>query len=501
MQLLTSYTFAPGPAGSGTITLPGVYALEYFTQILDVTTNSVIYNPEDDNYGATLSVANNQTVLTLKGNTSYCQASDRLQILVNEVTGAANSKLPSDMYGALDAFGRQRVSELYTVADYKTIYGINTDFLTQASGVGSSAAFVSNLSATLLTLGTGATDLIARQSRMYHSYQPGKSQLNLFSFVFGAPVANVSKKVGLFDSTNGVYFELTGTGAKRMVLRSNIGGVFNEVVVPQADWNVDPCDGTGPSGFNIDTTKTQLWFADFQWLGVGRVRAGFVHNGVFVVAHEFYHSNILSTAYWSLPSLPVRAEMAATGTPGGTATMYIICSMVATEGGYVESGSDFSRATALRAVGDLNATLPMMAIRLANSFNGKPNRLTVRPGPISCISPVAGVRVDVIRVDSQTSISGGTWLSDNVFSGVEYNVTATGYTAEANDEIMSSFFIPAGQGNNAPGLTDIAIPVAAKKGFIAQNIASDNSQAFLIRATSLGTNATCAAAFQWREIS
>ena len=84
---------------------------------------------------------------------------------------------------------------------------------------------------------------------------------------------------------------------------------------------------------------------------------------------------------------------------------------------------------------------------------------------------------------------------------MEYNVTPTGYTAGANDEIISSFFIPAGQGFNAPGLTDIAIPASAKKGFIAQNIASTDSQAFLIRGTSLGNNATCAAAFQWREIT
>jgi hypothetical protein len=478
-----------------------VYALEYFTRVLNVTTNSVIYNPEDDNFGATLAVENSETTITLRGNTSYCSSSDRLQIIVNETTGAANSKLPTDLYGALDAFGRQRVSELYTIADYKTIYGINTDFLTSTVGGGSSVAFAPDLSATLLTLGSNSGDRVTRQSRMYHSYQPGKSQLNLFSFVFGATVTNVSKKVGLFDDTNGVYFQLTGSGVKSMVLRSNIGGVFDEVIVPQTDWNVDPCDGTGPSGFNIDTTKTQLWFADFQWLGVGRVRTGFVHNGIFIVAHEFYHSNILSTAYWSLPSLPLRAEMTATGTPGATATMYIICGTVATEGGYVESGSDFSRATALRAVGDLNATLPMMAIRVANTFNSKPNRITVRPGPISCVSPVSGVRIDFIRLDSQTSVTGGNWVADNVFSGVEYNVTPTGYSAAANDEIMSSFFIPAGQGNNAPGLTDIAIPVAAKKGFIAQNIASTDSQAFLIRATSLGSNATCAAAFQWREIT
>lgn len=501
MQLLTSYTFAPGPAGQGTITLPGVYALEYFNQILDVTQNSVIYDPANDNFGAEVSVANGETTITLRGNTSYCYSTDRLQILVNETTGASNSPLPTDLYGAVDAFGRQRVSELYTIADYKTIYGINTDFLTSTVGAGSSVAFAPTLSATLLTLGSASGDRVTRQSRMYHSYQPGKSQLNLLSFVFGATVSNVSKRAGLFDDTNGVYFQLNGAGVKSMVLRSTVGGVYGEVVVPQSDWNIDTCDGEGASGFDIDTTKTQLWFADFQWLGVGRVRAGFVHNGVFIVAHEFYHSNILSTPYWSLPSLPLRTEMVATGTPGATATMYQICGTVATEGGYVESGNDFSRASAVRTVGSLNASLPMVAIRVANTFNTKPNRITVRPGAISCISPVSGVRIDVIRVDSQSSITGGNWLADNTFSGVEYNITPTGYSAQVNDEILSSFFVPAGQGNNAPGLGNIAISSVAKKDFIAQNMASDDSQAFLIRATSLGNNASCGAAIQWREIS
>lgn len=36
--------------------------------------------------------------------------------------------------------------------------------------------------------------------------------------------------------------------------------------------------------------------------------------------------------------------------------------------------------------------------------------------------------------------------------------------------------------------------------YIAQNIASNDSQAFLVFATSLGNNADCAVSMRWREL-
>ena len=62
------------------------------------------------------------------------------------------------------------------------------------------------------------------------------------------------------------------------MIRTYTSGIATEKRIPQSQWNVDKCDGTGVSGFNIDFTKTQLSFIDFQWLGVGRVLCGFAHE-------------------------------------------------------------------------------------------------------------------------------------------------------------------------------------------------------------------------------
>lgn len=76
-----SYTFAPGAAGVGTVTITGVSSLqlEQVLSIMNVTTNEFIYLPPDANLGG--SIASN--VLTLDVDTSAMNANDRLQILVD----------------------------------------------------------------------------------------------------------------------------------------------------------------------------------------------------------------------------------------------------------------------------------------------------------------------------------------------------------------------------------------------------------------------------------
>ena len=173
---------------------------------------------------------------------------------------------------------------------------------------------------------------------MYHNYMPGKSQLIYASFNFNAAVASVTKDIGYFDGDNGIFLRQAGDGTLSIVLRYSTLGPSVETIIPQSSWNVDKCDGAGTSKFNIDITKTQLLYIDFQWLAVGRVRVGFVHNGQTIVAHEFLNSNNLALPYMSKPNLPVRAEIYG----DAIATMDHICSTVISEGGYSDIGVDLS---------------------------------------------------------------------------------------------------------------------------------------------------------------
>ena len=234
---------------------------------------------------------------------------------INEIKNTLNSGIDvnitnfSSNSAQIDAFGRQRISNPFTLADYSHVYGEDTELLTKTSGTNSNITFDINQAKAVLQVGTGTNDYTTHQSRMYHHYMPGKSQLTFQSFNFTGHRVGTNKRIGLFDDYNGIFFQQSGDGTLAFVLRNNVSGTVHDQIITQNNWNIDKCNGSGTSQFNLDITKTQLFTADFQWLGVGRVRAGFVHDGQSIIAHEFYNSNNKPTVYWSNPNLPVRCEI------------------------------------------------------------------------------------------------------------------------------------------------------------------------------------------------
>lgn len=407
--------------------------------------------------------------------------------------------------GIVDAFGRQRISEQYTLADYTHVYGEETELLTKTSGANSFISFNVNQAKATLTVGAGANDFTIHQSRMYHHYMAGKSQLAFESFNFVNFRSGTNKRIGLFDDFNGVYFQQSGDGNLSIVLRSNVSGSIQEQIVPQSNWNQDQCNGAGPSLFNLDPTKTQLFTTDFQWLGVGRVRAGFVHDGNTVIAHEFYNSNNKDTVYWSNPSLPIRCEMRNYSSAIGTTSMDQICATVISEGGYKEAGIDFAAETTGYRNIAAQATMPVIAIRLKTGFYGKQNRSVVRLGATELYSASQLCSYDIWRLPSGASLIGGSWQDVGNDSVVEYNITATGFNTNGGNNIYAGF-LPAGGagvGNTIRGSSNIEGISTAKRGYISQNIDSTDSNMFVIAfrnfASGPGNTTDVLAALQWRE--
>jgi hypothetical protein len=338
---------------------------------------------------------------------------------------------------------------------------------------------------------------------MYHNYMPGKSQLVLSSFVFYGATANVTKRTGYFDDRDGIFFEQDGNGVLSMNVRSYVTGSPVTVKIPQFDWNGDRCDGTGDSSWNIDITKSQLWWCDFQWLGVGRVRVGFVHKDSYVVAHTFYHSDVLNTVYISNPNLPIRCEISNTGTTTG-GYFDQICSTVISEGGYTESGINFgaNSGTTLKEINAASGVVPIMAIRLKNTFQTYPNRVFVRAESLTMYASGNPVYWRLIKLPGLSSItlSSPTWTSVDSGSAVEYNLTATAFTdgypvagGIVGTESPGGSTKGTGAGTGALG--------GPKKSFIAQNYSSTDSEIYLVCAQAIGGNATAVVDLTWREIS
>ena len=103
--------------------------------------------------------------------------------------------------------------------------------------------------------------------------------------------------------------------------------------IPQSQWNIDKLDGTGRSGFNIDLSKIQMFYADYSWYGAGAIRFGVKdQKGEVIYCHRITHANVMTEAFMRSGNLPARYEsntlspyttLAATLASGATASMSV----------------------------------------------------------------------------------------------------------------------------------------------------------------------------------
>ena len=326
----------------------------------------------------------------------------------------------------VDAFGRLRVSEPYSLFDSQNRYAIDNQFDT-ATVTGGSTTYLPNESSVRLDVTTASGAEVVRQSYRSMLYQPGKGLLALMTFVMNVPKANLRQRVGYFGTQNGLYFELTGAspGTKAFVLRTYIGGSVDNTTrrVEQANWNGDKLDGTGPSGLTLDLTKPQILWMDFEWLGVGNVRCGFIINGQYIICHTYQTANVTGTSvYMTTAILPVRYEITNTAETASSSSMKQICSSVMSEGGLEPTSINHvaQRTTSLTGIG--TTLVPLVSIRLASTALGA----IVLPSSIKILPTSADdFEIQLVKNATLTSASYSAVASD---ANVEYDVAATAMT-------------------------------------------------------------------------
>lgn len=314
-----------------------------------------------------------------------------------------------------DMFGRTKISEPFTLFDSTHRYTQNGDFSDVVSGTASSS-HIDYQSTAALTVGTASGDSLYRESRRVFSYQPGKSLQVLQTFVLAPAKTNLRQRVGYFSTHNGIYLELDGSQLS-IVQRTFSSGTVEEIRVPQADWNVDKLDGSGPSDIVLDISKAQIMFSEYEWLGAGSVKVGFAIDGYFITAHQFNHANYIDKVYMTTATLPVRYEIENTGATASSSTLKQICVTVISNGGY-------DRRTIPHIVTHPTATNvgtspePIVSIRMAT---GRTDSVII-PSGIDVL-PTSDDDF-IIRIYKNATIVGGTW-SLEPSGNVERNTTAT----------------------------------------------------------------------------
>jgi len=350
-----------------------------------------------------------------------------------------NNIPPGAISGSTDAFGRQRVSDPETIFDSKQLHD-NSPLLfddQQVSGGGTTSVHSSNTASTVMGVADSTAGKRVRQTFMWFNYQPGKSQL---IFVTGTLQKSgggdgITRAFGYFDESNGLFVR-DNEGVIQLVKRTNTSGTPVDIPVNQKDWNIDKMDGTGASGITLDFTKSQILIVDFEWLGVGRVRMGFVVNGGIFYTHEFNHANNLAGVYMSTPNLPIRYEIANDGT-GDASTLEHICSSVISEGGqqsngilrHIDSGvtGQLTAGTAYALLGgrlksthlDVSIIVENISCIVANTSGGKAHwelRIGATVAGTFTYEDQANSAVQVAKGGASNTVTGGIEIDGGFFT-------------------------------------------------------------------------------------
>lgn len=261
---------------------------------------------------------------------------------------------------SIDAFARLRISDAVGLFDSKQLY--DTGSLYWATGITGNATASFNILAAAVTMSAvGNPSRVIRQSKRHFNYQAGKSHLIICTSNLNGHADNVVKKVGYFDDNNGLYFQTSGSSFGTVIRKNGL-----DTFTSQSAWNIDTFNGSGSSGKSIDISKSQIYFMDFEWLGVGRVRYGIFQAGIPTYVHQLTHVNALTDVYMSSPNLPIRYELVNSGsTPQA---MLHICSAVISEGGYESTGQirsvDFGPLNSPATAGTANTYFGIVALRL-----------------------------------------------------------------------------------------------------------------------------------------
>lgn len=316
-----------------------------------------------------------------------------------------------------------RTSYPFTIFDSKSIYG-GDRFFWNIRGVDGTNGFNENDASLNLSV-SAVNGYIAKETYMRFAYQPGKSQLVIFSAVL-KPEAGLTKRIGTFTSLSGnnytqdmvgIYFE-AANNTVAWVIKQPDGTVVPSQSATQANWNIDKMDGTGPSGLTLDWSKAQIFTYDYEWLGTGRVRFGFNVNGITYYCHQINNANNNTGTYLRMPNLPMRAELRSVGASSGV--MKFICCSIMSEGGAEPSFVTRSVSTSATITPGSNTRKGILGVRLKRTrSNAHTQIIDISTIPIvTNASSLAPYRYEVVL--RPTPVTGVTWNSIDPNSNIEY---------------------------------------------------------------------------------
>jgi len=309
-------------------------------------------------------------------------------------------------------------------------------------------------------------------------YRTGQGGLAVFTAIYTLGTTGSTQQVGLGNSTDGFLFGYNATvfGIDR---RNN--GVDNWI--PQASWNQDPMNGTGPSLMNLDPTKGNVYKIQYQWLGFGDINF-FIENPLtdsFVLVHQIQYPNSFTITTITNPSLPL--IIYAANTTNATNISVKSPSMGAfVEGILINTGLLFSVSGSNAAITTTESSI--LIIKNNSSFSSITNQKFVQPLQLS-LSNASGTAQDCtfkVTLNPNLGVSPVYTNVSTTTSVVSYTVTGT---TVRGGRVLATYF--------AYSLNSITVDVSDL------NIILNNSDILVFSGFSSAGTITARCAAIWNE--
>lgn len=288
------------------------------------------------------------------------------------VASTADGKLkveatfPADNYLS-SSFGGLRTVTTQNVFESLFSYDKQTLVWDESLSGGGTSTFNANTNSVDMTVPTTNGASVVRQTFRRVRYNPSRTVQILTAATLGTPKANVRKRIGQFDSLDGMFFEQDGLTVN-VVRRTSTSGVAVDVKTPQSSWNIDKFDGTGVSGLTIDFSKHHLFYIQYAFQGFGDIVYGFYFQGRVMYAHRETIANVLTVPSMRTAHLPCRVEITNTGTSASSTTISYNSFTVKNEGEDAEQEGQIRSYSSAPIKTVSTAVTPVLSVRLGAGF-------------------------------------------------------------------------------------------------------------------------------------
>jgi hypothetical protein len=154
----------------------------------------------------------------------------------------------------------------------------------QFVGLSAQSQFVPAIGNVTMTPGLSSTGSAIRQTRRYFKYRPGVGHQIFFTMNWSGYQTGVVKRMGQYDASDGMYFELSGSNFNVVVRRSLPDGTIIEDRTNSTNFSNDKLDGTGPSQINMFSPAVTA--ANLSAVSITQVQANVNYAPVWNVVYD-----------------------------------------------------------------------------------------------------------------------------------------------------------------------------------------------------------------------